>query len=217
MVQGRVWRCGKPQDGFEFDELSRYLSDDDNLVWVDLCGPDHDTLCGLAIELGLNHWAVEDAMGAAERVKATAYATHTFFTVYGVDVVADAAGTPRPMLAMRRISAFVLPRGLITVRLTSDFDLAQLTRRWQEIGGQQYGVCSLVHGLLDVVVDSHFAAVEALDDCIEAIEDELFDGSSGQGSFQRRTFQLRRDLVNLRRNHSAADARGRQLHSASPP
>ena len=56
-----------------------------------------------------------------------------------------------------------------------------------------------MHGLLDVVVDSHFAAVEALDDCIEAIEDQLFDGKSPKGSFQRRTFQMRRDLVNLRR------------------
>ena len=156
-------------------------------------------MCELAAELGLNTWAVEDAVAAAERVKATAYETHTVFTVYAVDVDAGCADEPQPMLSMRRISAFVLPRGLITVRLTSDFDVSQVTRRWQEIGGQQYGVGALVHGLLDVVVDSHFAAVEALDDCIEAIEDELFDGGSRRGSFQRRTFQLRRDLVNLRR------------------
>ena len=100
---------------------------------------------------------------------------------------------------MHRISAFVLPRGLITVRLTLDFDIAAVTRRWEEIGAQQYGVGALVHGLLDVVVDSHFAAVEALDDCVEAIEDELFDGKPRQASFQRRTFQMRRDLVGLRR------------------
>lgn len=57
----------------------------------------------------------------------------------------------------------------------------------------------MAHGLLDVVVDSHFAAVEALDDCVDAIEDDLFDGKPGRGNFQRRTFQMRRDLVNLRR------------------
>lgn len=198
-IQGRVWRCGEPQEHFEADKLSAYLGEDDTLVWMDLCKPDHDMLRELANELGLNSWAVEDAVGAAERAKATAYTTHTFFTVYAVDVVAEAAGPPRPMLAMRRISAFVLPRGLITVRLSPDFDVAQITRRWEEIGGQAYGVGALVHGLLDVVVDSHFSAVEALDDCIEAIEDELFDGGSRKGSFARRTFQMRRDLVNLRR------------------
>ena len=198
-IQGRLWRSGEPQDDFEFDRVSAYLDEEDTLVWVDLWDPDHDTMCGLAEKLRLNHWAVEDAVAAAERVKATAYATHTFFTVYAVDVAADAADNPSRMLMMRRVSAFVLPRGLITVRLTSDFDMAQVTRRWEEIGAERYGVGALVHGLLDVVVDSHFAAVEALDDCIEAIEDELFDGNAPKGSFQRRTFQMRKDLVNLRR------------------
>ncbi|ORB70015.1 magnesium transporter CorA family protein [Mycobacterium scrofulaceum] len=198
-IHGRLWRHGKPQDDFVFGEVSEYLREPDALVWVDVCEPDHDALCGLASELGLNTWAVEDAVAAAERVKATAYDTHTFFTVYAVHVEAEGGDQPRRLLSMQRISAFVLPRGLITVRLTADFDIAQLTRRWEEIGAQQYGVGALVHGLLDVVVDSHFAAVEALDDCVEAIEDELFDGTPRQASFQRRTFQMRRDLVALRR------------------
>ncbi|GAA4293265.1 magnesium transporter CorA family protein [Mycobacterium paraffinicum] len=198
-IQGRLWRHGKPQDEFAFDDISEYLREPDALVWVDLCEPDHDALCGLAAELGLNTWAVEDAVAAAERVKATAYETHTFFTVYAVHVEGEGTDEPRRMLSMQRISAFVLPRGLITVRLTPDFDIAELPRRWEEIGAQQYGVGALVHGLLDVVVDSHFAAVEALDDCIEDIEDELFDGKPRQASFQRRTFQMRRDLVALRR------------------
>jgi magnesium transporter len=232
-IQGRVWRGGKAQDDFEFDgdfefdKVSNYLTERDTLVWADLCNPDHDTLSGLAGELGLNHWAVEDAVAAAERVKATGYETDTFFTVYAADiadVATDAGDTRARKLSMHRISAFVLPQGLITVRLTPDFDMAQVTRRWQEIGGQAYGVGALVHGLLDVVVDSHFAAVEALDDYIEAIEDELFDGTSRTGNFARRTFGLRRDLVNLRRvalpmrevvnsiqHHRISDVADRQL------
>lgn len=202
-IQGRLWRHGEPQDNFDVDEISSYLREQDALVWVDLCDPDHDTMCELATELGLNRWAVEDAMAAAERVKATAYQTHTFFTVYSVDVASDLAGgatsDSQRVLSVHRISAFVLPHGLITVRLTNDFDMVQVVRRWEEIGGEQYGVSALVHGLLDVVVDSHFAAVEALDDCIEAIEDELFDGKAPTATFQRRTFRMRRDLVNLRR------------------
>lgn len=198
-IEARVWRGGKEADGFTFDDISEYLREPDTLVWVDLCGPDHNTMCELADELGLNRWAVEDAVAAAERVKATTYETHTFFTVYAVDVDSGLVDSSRRMLSMQRISAFVLPRGLITVRLTPDFDMTEVTKRWEEIGGQQYGVGALVHGLLDVVVDSHFSAVEALDDRIEAIEDELFDGKPHQASFQRRTFQTRRDLVGLRR------------------
>ena len=89
-VRGRVWRSGKPCDDFEFDKVSDYLTEPDTLVWVDMFDPDHAALCDLAEELGLNEWAVEDAVSARERVKATVYATHTFFTVYAVEV-----GRPR--------------------------------------------------------------------------------------------------------------------------
>jgi Mg2+ and Co2+ transporter CorA len=53
-IQGRVWRSGKPQDDFRFADISDYLAEPDALVWVDLSDPDHDTLCDLASELGLN-------------------------------------------------------------------------------------------------------------------------------------------------------------------
>jgi magnesium transporter len=57
-----------------------------------------------------------------------------------------------------------------------------------------------VHGLLDVVVDSHFEAVEALDDRLERIiDDELFNEKGSTGALQRRTFQMRRDLTQVRR------------------
>jgi len=56
-----------------------------------------------------------------------------------------------------------------------------------------------VHGLLDVVVDSHFTAVQLLDDGIEELEDGLFEDRAVSREIQRRTYGLRRDLVELRR------------------
>jgi magnesium transporter len=199
-VRGRVWRNGKPQDDFEFDRISDYITEEDTLVWVDMYDPDHAALADLAQELGLNIWAVEDATAPAERVKATVYSTHTFFTVYAVDVVPTAADAEaESTLTKHRISAFVLPQALVTVRLPPNFDIEPVSQRWDELGGQQYGVGALVHGLLDVVVDGHFDAVQVLDDCIESVEDELFDPPSAKANLQRRTFHLRKDLVNLRR------------------
>lgn len=77
-VRGRVWRSGQPQDDFEF------------ALWVDLYDPDHDQLAKLASELSFNHWAVEDAGAASERVKATVCPSYTFFTVYAVQVLNSA-------------------------------------------------------------------------------------------------------------------------------
>jgi magnesium transporter len=102
-------------------------------------------------------------------------------------------------LSIHHVSGFVLKRGLITVRLSPCLDVEAVSRRFDELGGQEHGVGSLVHGLLDLVVDSHFDAVQCLDDQIEGLEDDLFAGSSPRPGMQRRTFRLRKDLVELRR------------------
>lgn len=196
-VRGRVWRSGEPQDGFEFAALRDYLAEADTLVWVDIYDPDHEAFTELADDLGLNLWAVEDAVAEAERTKATVYPTHTFFTVYAVTAHdSDGAGS---RLSVHRISAFVLPRALITVRLPPSLDIAEVSQRFDELDGQRYGVGALVHGLLDVVVDGHFAAIQALDDAIEELEDDLFAQSRPTKELPQRTFQLRKDLVLLRR------------------
>lgn len=203
-VTGRRWRAGDAQDGeFSLEAVSEYLADEDTLLWADIFDPDHETLRTLADELGLNVWAVEDAIAPKERTKAAVYKSHTFFTVYALD-----SRTPdsdnESMLIKHRISAFVLPRGLITVRLPSEgnhvhFDIGTVSERFDELGGQQYGVGALVHALLDVVVDGHFDAVQTLDDAIESLEDELFSEGGPPHGLQRRTFRVRKDLVDLRR------------------
>ena len=171
-----MWRAGKPQDDFDFPSISDYLIEDDALVWCDIYDPDHAILKDLAQELSLNTWAVEDAIAESERTKAVVYRTHTFFTVYGV-TTKEPADETQSMLDIHRISGFVLPRGLITVRLSPHFDIDAVSQRFDELGGQEYGVGSLVHALLDVVVDGHFEAVQALDDGIESIEDDLFENN----------------------------------------
>jgi magnesium transporter len=193
-----VWRAGKSQDDFEFASISDYLFEKDTLVWADIYDPDHAALVELAQELGLNDWAVEDAVADAERTKATIYRTHTFFTVYAVSPT-DPADVTGSALSTHRISAFVLPQGLITVRLSPYFDIDTVSQRFDELGGQEHGVGALVHGLLDVVVDGHFVAVQCLDDAIESLEDDLFADGSPKSGLQRRTFLLRKDLVELRR------------------
>ncbi len=196
-----MWRHGKPQDDFDFSAISDYLAQDDTLVWCDIWDPDHAILKDLANELGLNNWAVEDAIAEAERSKASVYKSHTFFTVYSVTTKDPAPeDVAESTIDVHRISGFVLPQGMITVRLSPDVDVESISQRFDELGGQEYGVGALVHGLLDWIVDGHFEAVQNLDDGIEGIEDDLFADKPIKGSaLQRRTFTLRKDLVQLRR------------------
>src|SRR5207302_11471002 len=63
----------------------------------------------------------------------------------------------------------------------------------------KHGVGFLLWGLLDVIVDGHFDTVQSLDTEIEELEDLLFDDRFRGAEVQRRSFQLRKSLVMLRR------------------
>jgi magnesium transporter len=204
-VRSRLWRNGVlEEEDFEFEHISDHLGQDDCLLWVDLCAPGGGLLAKLAEELSLDSQAVEDAVGHAERAKATRYASHTFLTAYATKL-ASADGTApgsreRFGLSVARVSAFVFPHGMITVRQRPDFDMDAVVNRWDDNNDLlKYGVGALVHGLLDVIVDSHFETVQTLDDEMEKLEDYLFDDRAASAQVQRLTYDIRKDLVQLRR------------------
>ena len=202
-VTTRLWRDGVQQvEGFPLDQVSEHLTEEGALVWLDLCGPDHEQLQQLADELGLDRHAVEDAVSFGERPKATRHTNHTFVMTYAarLEQSPESAELFQSRLHLTRISAFVLPRGLVTVRSDDGFDLAAVVERWDENTDLlKLGPGALLHGLLDVVVDGHFDAVQQLDDAIEDLEGALFDGDVLTRETQQLTFRMRKELVELRR------------------
>ncbi|MFC4243867.1 magnesium transporter CorA family protein [Gryllotalpicola reticulitermitis] len=203
-TRSRVWRDGKEvARDFPFEQISDHLAQKDELTWVDICAPDHELLENLAGELSLEPLAVEDALARIERPKALRYASHMFFTVYAAEIDTDAADDPADGVAdrvmMHKVSAFIFHNGVITVR-SPEFDIDDVLQRWEDNSDLlRYGVGALTHGLLDAVVDSHFTAVQVLDDAIEDLEDVLFDESAVGNRVQRATYRARKDLVDLRR------------------
>ncbi|WP_445170288.1 magnesium transporter CorA family protein [Mycolicibacterium sp. Dal123E01] len=202
----RLWVDGvlKAED-FPLQDVSEHLTEDKALVWVDMCNPDHDVLCQLADELGFDQHAVEDTVAHAERTKATRYASHTFMTVYATALAPPLANDLESRLLLTRVSIFVLPAGIVTVRHEIDpqkpvFDMDEVVRRWDENADLlKMGPPALLHGLLDVIVDGQFDTIQQLDDAIEALEDGLFDDQAVTRTIQRSTYRLRKELVELRR------------------
>jgi magnesium transporter len=196
MARTRCYRNGVLTDeDFSLDDVSEHLDHESAVVWVDLCAPDPEELQLVANELGLHALAVEDATSGRERPKFNRYAGHDFLTAYSVGLDVKTGE-----LVTGEIAAFITSSGLVTVRNDDDFPIDGLLTRWDENADlTKFGIGALVHGLLDFVVDGHFDAVQSLDEEIEALEDLLFDDRPHDTAVQRRSFELRKSLVHLRR------------------
>ncbi|WP_460743696.1 magnesium transporter CorA family protein [Mariniluteicoccus endophyticus] len=202
-----AWRDGHQVDcPQEIEAVHGLVTDPETLVWVDLDDSDPAQLAVLADQLGLDRHALEDAVAPGERPKATRHRSHTFFTAYGTRLGDPGGGGEAhdSRLHVARVSGFVLPTALLTIRPETDgahFDTAPVEARWAEdpalLG---LGPGALVHGLLDVVVDGHFDTIQQMDDAAEDLEDELFaPGARSRRQIQQRVYRLRKELVELRR------------------
>ncbi len=182
---------------FPLADLDGWLAKPEVLVWFDLGAPEPELLAQLASELSLDPLAVEDAVAPMERPKATRHDGHTFLTCYSTSVSQQDQGGIQ--LVLGRISAFVLPNALITVRSDERVEIDPIVARWTEDGLLTHGVAALVHGMLDEIVDGHFATITTLDDELDELEDLLFDPTRKALEVQQRVFGLRKALVQLRR------------------
>ena len=64
------------------------------------------------------------------------------------------------------------------MRKDDGLDIGEVIDRWDASRDlAKHGVGYLLYGLIDSIVDGHFAAVQSLDDAIESLEDHLFADS----------------------------------------
>ena len=192
----RLYRDGQLElEGFPVADISDHIGDPGVTVWLDLRNPDHDDLTVLSEEFGLHPLAVEDAGHERQRPKLDRYRSHLFMTAYGAKL-----HTETGELTTSELAAFVMPCALITVRKDDGLDIGAVVDRWDASSDlAKFGVGYLLHGLLDYIVDGHFEAVQSMDDTVESLEDYLFADDPQGMDVQRRSFELRKSLVLLRR------------------
>lgn len=196
MQRSRLYKNGQlTETDFGLDRIAKLKALKSSFYWFDLVAPTEEELAGLGEELSLNKLAVEDALRGKQRPKLEHYDSHIFINAY--TAVFDKSNAK---LQSEEIAIFVTPNGLITVRDNENFDIASLLRRWDDsIELANFGVSYLLWGLLDVIVDGYFDAVEKLDVEIESLEEIMFAAKRVELGIQEKTYGLRKALVILRR------------------
>jgi magnesium transporter len=197
MARTRLYRSGTLDlEDFPVEDISDYVCEPTCTVWLDLCDPTSADFDMIIEEFGLHELAVEDARHDHQRPKLDRYRTHLFLSAYAVSTDPDTG-----MVVTSEIAVFITQTALITIRKGKQFDMDRVVARWDDsLDLAKEGVGYLLYGLLDYLVDGHFHAVQELDERIEELEDLLFeDGRDEIQTVQRSSFELRKNLVRVRR------------------
>lgn len=176
------------------EQIAAALDLPDVLLWVDVLHPDATLVTTLAERLHLHPVAVAEALEPHTRPRFSRYEHHLFLNCYLM--TADARGD---RVAASEVTAFLTDRLLLTLRRAVSPAAERLDthlRAHQDLLAQ--GVQTMLWSLLDVIVDSQYDTAQRVDRRLDALETLVF-GEEPARRIQQRAFQLRKDLIRVRR------------------
>lgn len=188
---------GVVDHGAPVDKIREIVDRRQGLLWIDVVAPDEADLKTLESQFGFHPLAIEDATRHHQRAKIDSYEGYFFIVFYtlGEDPATDS-------LSADQIGIFVGQNYVVTVHLGANGLLDEISARWQSnltlVGSHTVGL--LLYSILDAIVDGYFPVVDEISDRIEDLEARVFDDFDR--SAQRDVFQLKKDLLGIRRSIS---------------
>jgi magnesium transporter len=177
-------------------------ADPATMAWVALDQPAKSTLLAAAAEFGLHELAVEDAIVAHQRPKMERYGDTLFLVLRAARYLDEPEA-----VEFGEIHLFVGPRFVLTVRHghAPDIEVARAAvQRSPHLIAQ--GPEAVMYTILDTVVDLYAPVVAGLQNDVDEIETEVFDG---QPDVSRRIYGLTREVIEFQRaTHGLMDVLG---------
>ncbi|WP_438352462.1 magnesium and cobalt transport protein CorA [Microbacterium sp. CJ88] len=164
----------------------------DGVAWIGLYRPSVEEVREIADEFGLHPLAVEDALLGHQRAKLERYGDARFVVLRPARYL-DA----EEEVEFGEVHIFVGPDFVVTVRHAESPDLARVRRRMESQPDLlRLGPLSILYAILDEVVDEYAPVIAGLENDIDEIEDQLFNGDP---DVSRRIFGLAREVMEFQR------------------
>jgi magnesium transporter len=181
------------------EETYQLLRERKAMAWIGLYRPDVDELRSVAREFELHGLAVDNAIAAHQRPKLERYG-HTLFAVLRPARYLDDV----EKVEFGELHVFVGPDFVVTVRHAESPDLAQVRSRLEQTPELlRLGPEAVFYAILDQLVDEYGPVVAGLENDIDEIEDQLFDGDP---AVSRRIYELSREVIEFQRaSHPLVD------------
>jgi len=193
IVDCAVYEDGRRRSGqVPLEEAYEAGREENAFVWIGLHEPSQEEFDSVAREFDLHQLAVEDAVNAQQRPKVETYGDSLFI------VLQPARYKDREELVdTGEILLFVGEGFVVSVRHGETSALTEVRREFEEHRElARCGPISVVHAIVDRVVDDYLPVLDGLDVDIEEIEADVF---SPERTDVERIYRLKREILDFHR------------------
>jgi magnesium transporter len=168
---------------------------DGGFLWLDYCQPTNEELSRLVEPLGIHPLSIEDCFDENQIPKIEDFPGNIF-------IIFNTFNYSNKKLSIGEIDLFIGANFLVSVsqrNSNSSWLLDRIEHNVEmDIESARRGPAFLMHVILDHVVDLKFVAIEAMEDELDAREEEMLADVSNFNPAE--LSRLRRDLLNLRKS-----------------
>lgn len=191
VARSKNGRSATPLDEIDAQGLKQ------GLVWVHLTAGDTVSAAQLLTEFGFHPLAIEDALNASERPALHHYDNTLFLSATTVKVGPD--GDEEYF----EVGLFVGSTFVVSVTTKPCTCIDATFKRWiANPHGLGKNPAFLIHTILDSIVDEYFPASDHLEDAIDAMEEQVYEGHrdaiTDALTLKRRLLRMRRHVVDAR-------------------
>ncbi|HET8795791.1 MAG TPA: magnesium and cobalt transport protein CorA [Arthrobacter sp.] len=174
------------------DETYEVMRDRGGMAWIGLYRPEIEETRSVADEFNLHELAVEDALRGHQRSKLENYDSTLFVVLRPARYIDDVE-----KVEFGELHVFVGTDFLVSIRHAESLDLGQVRRRMEaDPELLAMGSPAALYAILDAVVDAYSPVVDGLENDIDEIEDQIFNGDPG---VSRRIYELSREVTEFQR------------------
>lgn len=208
VINAVAYAEGKRLGPVDLPAISDILQLPDRFVWVGLHEPSEALLKLMQEEFGLHELAVEDALRAHQRPKLERYGDSLFIVLRTVRMASPEEppeadppkrAHPQGQILFGETHFFLGPQYLLSVRHGSLAAHNQVRSRCEANAPLlANGPGFALYALMDFIVDQYFPVVDALEESVEHLEESIFS-ESANGNVNQRIYELKRDILEVRR------------------
>jgi magnesium transporter len=193
-IRGVAWSPAGTRVIASRDDVAACLADPDALLWVDVTAPSHIQVNEVADLLALHPLIAEDIAERNQRAKVEEIEGAIHIVIFAIAYEGE--------ITEVEIDMVLNHRSLLTVHEPGwdPFTLSQL--RGDPGSLLRRGPDFLLYALTDGIVDGYFPVLDAIEDEIDALQDDVIEKPTKW--ILERLFALKRQLIGLRRAMSPA-------------